>query len=75
MDELGKSVAAVGPLNEKVSKLGDRVGSVDGALKSIKKDLATLKEEIHKVHGLPPPAAPVQPSTNRSPRAMRRRPP
>ncbi len=54
---LGKTVAVVGPLSEKVKKVDEKVGSFDGDMKSIKGEIASLRDELHKLAAAPPTAA------------------
>jgi hypothetical protein len=55
LDDLTKSVAPVAALSEKVDKLDERLGALDGAVKSVKDETAALSGEVKKVAAGPKP--------------------
>lgn len=61
--DLAKSAAAVDALKDQVAKLDERFGSVDDGLKSVKEEVAALKDDLRKA------AAPSQPAADSKPAA------
>ena len=56
VDELAKSLAVLGPVPDRLSKLDARVGGLDAAVQGFKEKFAGLTAEVQKIKAAPRPA-------------------
>ncbi len=69
IDDLAKSVATVTALSDKVGKLDERLGGIDGGIKTVNEKVAALSEEVKKAAASPTVAA-IKPEDDQTATAL-----